>query len=60
MRSYVSRRYLIAISHLLETDDVYRGYRLPADSVVVPNTWAILHDEARLLPWLLQRLHPSL
>ncbi|KAK0199540.1 cytochrome P450 [Desarmillaria ectypa] len=35
----------IAIPHLLEVDDVYRGYRLPAGSVVVPNTWAILHDE---------------
>lgn len=35
----------IAIPHLLEADDVYRGYRLPAGSVVVPNTWAMLHDE---------------
>ncbi|KAG7440087.1 cytochrome P450 [Guyanagaster necrorhizus] len=35
----------IAIPHLLEIDDVYKGYRLPAGSVVVPNTWAILHDE---------------
>ncbi|KAK0475230.1 cytochrome P450 [Armillaria novae-zelandiae] len=29
----------IAIPHLLDVDDVYRGYLLPAGSVVVPNTW---------------------
>ncbi|KAF8877175.1 cytochrome P450 [Infundibulicybe gibba] len=35
----------IAIPHYLGTDDVYKGYRLPADSVVIGNAWAILHDE---------------
>ncbi|KAJ7823206.1 cytochrome P450 [Mycena olivaceomarginata] len=34
-----------AIPRLLTNDDEYRGYRLPAGSVVVGNAWAILHDE---------------
>ncbi|KAJ7453443.1 cytochrome P450 [Mycena latifolia] len=36
----------VAVPHLLTTDDKYRGYRLPAGSMVIGNTWAILHDEA--------------
>ncbi|KAF8219321.1 cytochrome P450 [Tricholoma matsutake] len=35
----------IAIPHLLTADDVYKGYRLPAGTIVVPNAWAMLHDE---------------
>ncbi|KAJ7347389.1 cytochrome P450 [Mycena albidolilacea] len=35
----------IAIPHFLATEDEYRGYRLPADSIVIGSTWAILHDE---------------
>ncbi|KAJ7106243.1 cytochrome P450 [Mycena epipterygia] len=35
-----------AIPHFLATEDEYRGYRLPAGSIVIGNTWAILHDEA--------------
>ncbi|KAJ7106241.1 cytochrome P450 [Mycena epipterygia] len=35
----------IAVPHFLATDDEYRGYRLPAGSIVIGNTWAILHDE---------------
>ncbi|KAF7368860.1 Cytochrome P450 [Mycena venus] len=35
-----------AAPHLLITDDEYRGYRLPAGSIVIGNAWAILHDEA--------------
>ncbi|KAJ7835693.1 cytochrome P450 [Mycena leptocephala] len=34
-----------AIPRLLANDDEYRGYRLPAGSIVVGNAWAILHDE---------------
>ncbi|KAJ7247278.1 cytochrome P450 [Mycena rebaudengoi] len=34
-----------AIPHLLEIEDFYKGYRLPAKSVVIANAWAILHDE---------------
>ncbi|KAK7035796.1 cytochrome P450 [Favolaschia claudopus] len=35
----------IAIPHFLPVEDEYGGYRLPAGSIVMPNTWAILHDE---------------
>ncbi|KAF7368570.1 Cytochrome P450 [Mycena venus] len=34
-----------AVPRLLTTEDEYRGYRLPAGSLVVGNAWAILHDE---------------
>ncbi|KAF8231005.1 cytochrome P450 [Tricholoma matsutake] len=35
----------IAIPHLLTADDVYKGYRLPTGTIVIPNAWAMLHDE---------------
>jgi len=35
----------IAVPHYLITDDVYNGYHLPGNSVVIGNAWAILHDE---------------
>ncbi|KAJ7205516.1 cytochrome P450 [Mycena pura] len=35
----------IPIPHYLSAEDEYKGYRLPAGSIVIPNTWAILHDE---------------
>ncbi|KAJ6504475.1 cytochrome P450 [Mycena vulgaris] len=35
----------IGIPHFLPIDDEYRGYRLPAGSIVIANAWAILHDE---------------
>ncbi|KAJ7128472.1 cytochrome P450 [Mycena epipterygia] len=35
----------IAAPRLLTVEDEYRGYRLPAGSVIIVNTWAILHDE---------------
>ncbi|KAJ6626053.1 cytochrome P450 [Mycena sp. CBHHK59/15] len=35
----------IAIPHFLASEDEYRGYRLPASSIVIANTHAILHDE---------------
>ncbi|KAK7044238.1 hypothetical protein VNI00_007960 [Paramarasmius palmivorus] len=34
----------LAIVHRLTKDDEYRGYHLSAGTLVVPNTWAILHD----------------
>jgi len=33
------------IPHRLTVDDEYKGYHLPAGSIIIPNTWAILHDE---------------
>ncbi|KAF8169161.1 cytochrome P450 [Mycena galopus ATCC 62051] len=57
-----------AVPRLLATEDEYRGYRLPAGSVVIGNAWAILHDET-IYPdphafkperWLLNgRLNPA-
>nr|GAT43896.1 cytochrome P450 [Mycena chlorophos] len=35
----------IGIPHYVEDEDQYRGYRIPAHSLVIGNTWAILHDE---------------
>ncbi|KAJ7222152.1 cytochrome P450 [Mycena pura] len=35
-----------AVPRNLKTEDEYHGYRLPAGSIVIGNTWAILHDEA--------------
>ncbi|KIM89841.1 hypothetical protein PILCRDRAFT_812637 [Piloderma croceum F 1598] len=58
--------------HLLEKDDVYNGYFIPAGSIVLPNQWAMLHDETEypepslFLPerWILKKgqkepRHPS-
>ncbi|KAF8641794.1 hypothetical protein AX16_009776 [Volvariella volvacea WC 439] len=35
----------IAVPHCLTEEDVYRGYRIPANSVMIPNVWAMMHDE---------------
>ncbi|KAJ2928448.1 hypothetical protein H1R20_g8646, partial [Candolleomyces eurysporus] len=35
----------IAVPHLLSTEDEYEGYRFPAGAVIIPNAWAMLHDE---------------
>ncbi|KAJ7155817.1 cytochrome P450 [Mycena filopes] len=35
----------IALPHYLEVEDEYRGYRVPAGSVVLGNAWALLHDK---------------
>ncbi|KAJ7625703.1 cytochrome P450 [Roridomyces roridus] len=57
-----------AVSHRVTVEDEYRGYRVPAGSVVIGNTWALLHDE-KVYPdphsfkperWLLNgRLNPA-
>ncbi|KAG6872554.1 hypothetical protein C0995_008898 [Termitomyces sp. Mi166 len=36
---------IAAVPHFLDVDDEYMGYRLPKGSVIVPNAWAMLHDE---------------
>ncbi|CAK5284911.1 unnamed protein product [Mycena citricolor] len=38
----------VAIPHQSEAEDEYKGYRIPKGSVVIGNTWAILHDEVRM------------
>ncbi|KAJ7169194.1 cytochrome P450 [Mycena crocata] len=36
----------IAFPHFTAVEDEYKGYRIPANSIVIGNTWAILHDES--------------
>ncbi|KAF7304880.1 Cytochrome P450 [Mycena kentingensis (nom. inval.)] len=36
----------IGIPHFLAVADEYGGFHLPANSIVIPNVWAMLHDEA--------------
>ncbi|KAH9940667.1 cytochrome P450 [Amylocystis lapponica] len=35
----------LGIFHAASKDDSYAGYTIPRGAVVVPNVWAILHDE---------------
>ncbi|KAF8960141.1 cytochrome P450 [Flammula alnicola] len=35
----------LGVPHLLHAEDEYKGYRLPAGSIIVPNIWAIHHNE---------------
>ncbi|KAF7980001.1 hypothetical protein HWV62_40098 [Athelia sp. TMB] len=35
-----------SLPHLSTADDVYNGYHIPAGTLVLPNTWAILRDES--------------
>uniref|UniRef100_A0A0W0FVK6 Cytochrome p450 n=1 Tax=Moniliophthora roreri TaxID=221103 RepID=A0A0W0FVK6_MONRR len=37
------------VPHCLDADDVYKGYRIPAGSIIIANSWAMLHDEASFL-----------
>ncbi|KAK7044456.1 cytochrome p450 [Favolaschia claudopus] len=36
--------------HAVMEDDIYKGYHIPAGSIVIGNAWAILHDEAAYGP----------
>nr|BAK09445.1 cytochrome P450 [Postia placenta] len=36
----------LALPHYLNQDDVYEGYHIPANSTVIANSWAILHDSS--------------
>ncbi|KAF9257841.1 cytochrome P450 [Marasmius fiardii PR-910] len=36
----------LGLPHYLEVEDEYNGYRIPANSLVFGNVWAILHDES--------------
>ncbi|KAJ7625699.1 cytochrome P450 [Roridomyces roridus] len=35
----------MAVPRLLTVEDEYKGYRIPAGSVVIGNAWGLLHDE---------------
>ncbi|KAJ8695766.1 hypothetical protein PTI98_005695 [Pleurotus ostreatus] len=37
----------LAIPHFVTVEDAYRGYRIPANSIVLGNAWAMLHDSTR-------------
>ncbi|KAK7064159.1 cytochrome p450 [Favolaschia claudopus] len=34
----------LGLAHFITEDDVYKGYRIPKGTTVLPNVWAILHD----------------
>ncbi|KAF9459217.1 cytochrome P450 [Collybia nuda] len=36
----------LGLFHAVNKDDYYNGYLIPKGSMIVPNVWAILHDEA--------------
>ncbi|KAG7087458.1 hypothetical protein E1B28_013424 [Marasmius oreades] len=36
----------ITLPHRVVNDDVYEGYFIPAGSTILPNAWAVLHDES--------------
>ncbi|KAJ7021454.1 cytochrome P450 [Mycena alexandri] len=35
----------IGIPHRILVEDEYRGYRIPANSIVIGNVWALMHNE---------------
>jgi len=35
----------LGVAHATTEDNVYKGYFIPKGTTVLPNTWAILHDE---------------
>ncbi|KAJ7032293.1 cytochrome P450 [Mycena alexandri] len=35
----------IGVPHFISVEDEYHGYRIPANSIVIGNVWAILHHE---------------
>ncbi|KAF4580538.1 hypothetical protein EYR38_003137 [Pleurotus pulmonarius] len=37
----------LAIPHFVTDEDEYKGYRIPANSIVIGNAWAMLHDETK-------------
>ncbi|TCD66640.1 hypothetical protein EIP91_001107 [Steccherinum ochraceum] len=40
---------LLALPHRILQDDVYRGYHIPAGTVVIPNVWNMSQDESKFL-----------
>lgn len=41
-QAYALNQTNTAIPRLLTVDDEYKGYRLPAGSVVIPNAWYVI------------------
>ncbi|KAF9261943.1 cytochrome P450 [Marasmius fiardii PR-910] len=36
----------LCVAHAAVNDDVYEGYLIPGGSTVIPNIWAVFHDES--------------
>lgn len=36
----------MSLPRVLSVEDTYRGYRIPANTLILPNSWAIMHDPA--------------
>ncbi|KAH6893745.1 cytochrome P450 [Coprinopsis sp. MPI-PUGE-AT-0042] len=34
----------LALPHVSEKEDIFNGYRIPANTMIFPNTWAVMHD----------------
>ncbi|KAJ3564699.1 hypothetical protein NP233_g8124 [Leucocoprinus birnbaumii] len=37
----------MSVPHVVEEDDVYKGYFIPKGSIIYPNVWAMTHDESQ-------------
>ncbi|KAF7348418.1 Cytochrome P450 [Mycena sanguinolenta] len=37
----------LAFAHVTSEDDIYEGYFIPKGTTVLPNVWAMVHDESR-------------
>jgi len=35
----------LGVPHLSTSDDLYNGYHIPANSIIIPNQWAMSYDE---------------
>lgn len=49
--------YPVAFPHQVDTEDIYRGYRIPKNSVIIPNVWYV--DLSPQLVWLASIVIPS-
>ncbi|KAF7331139.1 hypothetical protein MSAN_02443500 [Mycena sanguinolenta] len=49
----------LGFPHYIAVDDEYQGYRIPANSIVIGNAWAMLHDEVSLIIAYLFRILPQ-
>ncbi|KAH6893746.1 cytochrome P450 [Coprinopsis sp. MPI-PUGE-AT-0042] len=34
----------LALPHVSDKEDIFNGYRIPASTMILPNTWAVMHD----------------
>jgi cytochrome P450 len=48
-----------AIYHVSTEDDTYEGYHIPMGAMMIPNAWAILHDEGIFGPDTHRFKYPS-